>query len=292
MNRVVPLILVLGVAVLGAVVLHAEPSQQRELALAAVVAVVAGLSATAVGVFGAILVPGLLLLGVDARVAAPISLLLQATVLPLGAGAHAALGNVRRQIAVPLMAGGIVGAVAGVAVASRIPAQLAARAVALVIVAIGILVITTVLARPERHAQSGAKGSTTADAEIIPTRPRLAGTGVLAGLAMGVSGAGWGPISVKLLLLSGVEPRLAVGSSLVGRVGVALSAVGAYAASAAFVERVGIDLQLVVVLVLGSALAVAAGSLAITTAGRRRAVLAIVLLSISLALPSALGWTL
>jgi len=63
-----------------------------------------------IGVFGGVLVPGLLLLGVEPRVAAPLSLLLQVIVIPLGATSHAAIGNVQRSIAVPLIVGGVIAA--------------------------------------------------------------------------------------------------------------------------------------------------------------------------------------
>jgi len=62
----------------------APPADRAMLFGAAIVAAVAGLSATSVGVFGAVLVPGLLLLGVPPAVAAPLSLLVQVVVIPLG----------------------------------------------------------------------------------------------------------------------------------------------------------------------------------------------------------------
>ena len=63
---------------------------------ATLVAMAAGLPSTAIGVYGGVLVPGLLLLGVDARFAAAASLFLQVLVIPLGAGAHYRMGNVSR----------------------------------------------------------------------------------------------------------------------------------------------------------------------------------------------------
>ena len=73
----------------------------------------AGLASTSIGVYGGVLVPGLLLLGVDPRFAAAASLFLQVLVIPIGAGAHYRLGNVTRTIALPLILGGVVGAFIG-----------------------------------------------------------------------------------------------------------------------------------------------------------------------------------
>src|SRR5512146_3049044 len=54
-----------------AATLVAAPGDDRTLiVLSTLVAVAAGLSSTAIGVYGGVLVPGLLLLGVDARFAA------------------------------------------------------------------------------------------------------------------------------------------------------------------------------------------------------------------------------
>src|SRR5262245_9303977 len=125
-------------AVAGAIVLFlvlSAPAETRlDLTLAALVAAAAGLSATSIGVFGGVLVPGLLLLGVPPAVAAPVSLLLQVIVIPLGASTHAAVGHVRRAITLPLIVGGVAGSIGGALLASSVPAEIVARAVSLVIV--------------------------------------------------------------------------------------------------------------------------------------------------------------
>ena len=97
--------------VLAFLLVATAPAGERGfLAAAAIVAAVAGLSATSIGVFGGVLVPGLLLLGVPPAVAAPLSLLLQVVVIPLGATSHAAVGHVKRSITVPLIIGGVAAA--------------------------------------------------------------------------------------------------------------------------------------------------------------------------------------
>ena len=66
-------------------------SSRRSIALAA------GLSSTAIGVYGGVLVPGLLLLGIDARFVAALSLFLQVLVIPLAAGSHVQAGQLLAQ---------------------------------------------------------------------------------------------------------------------------------------------------------------------------------------------------
>jgi uncharacterized protein len=271
----------LGVPVLGATVVLAAivvaPGGDRAyLVAAAVVAAAAGLSASSIGVFGGVLVPGLLLLGVEPRVAAPLSLLVQVIVIPLGATSHAAVGNVQRSITVPLIAGGVVGSVAGALLASTVPSALASQAVGIVIVLVGLIVLATL--------RTGYTGGYIDHEEIRPAR--IGGIGTVAGFASGISGAGWGPIGVKLLILARIDPRHAIGSSLVGRVAMAVAAIVTYALARG---GVAFEPRLFVVLLAASATAMMPGTVLIGRLGRRRAAGAVAILSIALALPSILS---
>jgi len=98
-----------AIAVVALLTVSAPADMRPTLLLGATIAVAAGLSATSIGVFGAVLVPGLLLLGIVPREAAPLSLLIQVVVIPLGATSHAAVGHVRREITLPLIIGGVIG---------------------------------------------------------------------------------------------------------------------------------------------------------------------------------------
>jgi uncharacterized membrane protein YfcA len=274
-------LLLLGVPIVGAAVVVAAivvaPAGDRPYLLAAaLVAAAAGLSASSIGVFGGVLVPGLLLLGIEPRVAAPLSLLLQVIVIPLGATSHVAVGNVQRSITVPLVAGGVVGSVAGALLASTVPSALATQAVAAVIILVGLIVLATL--------RTGYAAGYIDYEEIHPAR--IGGIGTVAGFASGISGAGWGPIGVKLLILSRIDPRHAIGSSLVGRVAMAVSAIVTYALAAG---GVAIEPRLFVVLLAASATAIMPGTMLIGRLGRRRAAGVIAILSISLALPSILS---
>jgi len=267
-----------GVAVLVLVV-TAPAGERLYLTGAALVAAAAGLSATSIGVFGGVLVPGLLLLGVPPTVTAPLSLLLQVLVIPLGATTHAAVGHVKRTITVPLIIGGVAGSVAGALLASSVSAEVVARAVSLVIVVVGLIVLANVLGRP-----APAPTATEAVHGV-----KIGGIGTVAGFASGISGAGWGPIGVKLLILSGLEPRHAIGSSLVGRIFMAVAAITTYALVAVNKGFVAIDPRLFAVLLCASAAAMVPGTMVIARLGRKRAAVGVALLSIALALPTLIG---
>ena len=257
--------------------LVAAPADERTtIVLATVIAAAAGLSSTAIGVYGGVLVPGLLLLGVDARYAAVASLFLQVLVIPLGAGAHYRQGNVSRIVALPLILGGVTGAFIGPFFAAALPKDVIARVVAGLIVLVGVAVLATL--------HWGGLGSVRPLNET--PRVRVGGIGLTAGFASGISGAGWGPIGVKLLILTRIEPRIAIGSSLFGRIFMAIAAVVGYVLSSTAFNGVKPDYWLLVPLFAGSVAAMLPGAMTVSKLGRERATVAITLLSISLALPT------
>ncbi len=206
---------VIAIAVL-AVTLFLAPDAEASLLVGSwLIGLAAGLALTSVGVYGGVLVPGLLLLGVSPLFAAPLSLFLQVLIVPFGASAHVRLGNVSRPIVIPLVIGGIIGAVAGPIVASFFDPKLIAVAVELLIIISAILLLVSLLLK--QMQVSRAPGD-------VP-RARIAGIGGISGMFSGISGAGWGPMGVTLLILSRIEPRMAVGSSVFGRIFMAAAAV-------------------------------------------------------------------
>jgi len=266
------------VLIVGTLVM-APLSERSTIIWASAVALASGLAASSIGVYGGVLVPGLLLLGVDARFAAAVSLFLQVLVIPLGAGAHMRLGNVRRRIALPLILGGVVGAFAGPFFAASLPKETSARVVAGAIVIVGLLVLLTL--------RLGRLGKVLAPHEV--PRAKVAGVGLVAGFASGVSGAGGGPIGVKLLILLRIEPREAIGSSLLGRVFMASSAVVGYLLSSKAFADLHPDYWLLVPLFAGSLATMIPGVFLVSRMKRDAAVIVITLLSIALALPSLLS---
>jgi uncharacterized membrane protein YfcA len=273
LGSVLPLIslmLIVGTLVIA-------PDDQRGLiVVSALVAVAAGIAVSSVGVFGGVLVPGLLLLGIDARFVAALSLGLQVLVVPLAAGSHYRMGNFSRKLALPLVIGGIIGAFIGPLVASVVPKDLITRLIAAVIIGVGAVVLGTLRLRGLGQVR---------DENDIP-QPRVAGIGVAAGFASGISGAGWGPVGMTLLILSRIDPRQAIGSSLFARIFMAASAViGFVVAQSAFNSSTA-NWWIVVPLFAGSVAPMGVGALLVSRLGRERATIAITLLSISLALPS------
>jgi uncharacterized membrane protein YfcA len=272
-TRVLPVVCI--VVILATIV--AAPADERvTIVLATVVAMAAGLASTSIGVYGGVLVPGLLLMGVDPRFAAAASLFLQILVIPIGAGAHYRLGNVTRSIALPLIVGGMVGAFIGPFFASMLPKDVIARLVAALIVGVGLVVLATL--------RWGGLGEVRPPGDV--PRARVGGIGLAAGFSSGVSGAGWGPIGVKLLILSRLEPRMAIGSSLFGRVFMAAAAVAGYMLSATAFDGVRPNYWLLVPLLAGSVAAMMPGAALLSRLGRERATVFITLLSISLAVPT------
>ena len=203
-------------------------------------------------------------------------------VIPIGAGTHYRLGNFSRRLALPLIIGGMAGSFIGPFVsgylrgAAILSKDDIARIVAGMIVFVGLLVLTTL--------RMGRLGSVRDESDV--PFARISGIGGVAGFASGISGAGWGPIGVKLLILSRIDPRQAIGSSLFARVFMASAAVLAYIISASAFKGIVADWWLVVPLLAGSIAPMIPGAFLVSRMGRERATIGITLLSISLALPT------
>jgi uncharacterized membrane protein YfcA len=260
-----------------AITLALAPVAERPtLALGSLIALAAGLAASSVGVFGGVLVPGLLLLGVDARFTAAITLFLQVLVIPVAVGSHFRIGNFSRRVAVPLLIGGVVGAFIGPLVAALLPKELIARLIAFLIIVVGAMAL----------AVQGLKGfGTVRETHEVPSA-RVAGIGLTAGFSSGLSGAGWGPIGMTLLILSRIDPRHAVGSSLFARVFMAASAVIAYVLAQTALQNVTPDWWLVVPLLAGSLAPMIPGAMLVARLGRTRASVLVEVASILLSIPT------
>jgi len=270
---VLPLLaLVVIVATIGV----APTDQHATIFFASLVGVAAGLSSTAIGVYGGVLVPGLLLLGIDARFAAALSLFLQVMVIPLAAGSHYRMGNFSRKVALPLVIGGVIGAFIGPFFAAALPKDVIARVVSAMIVFVGAIVLATL----------NFKGLGQVRAENDVPNGRVAGIGLTAGFASGISGAGWGPLGVKMLILARIDPKKAIGSSLFARIFMAAAAVVGYVFAATAFQNVVPNWWIVIPLFVASVAPMIPGAMLVSRLGRERATIAITVLSISLALPT------
>lgn len=267
----------LAIVVIIATIGIAPTDQRSTIFFASLIAFAAGLSSTAIGVYGGVLVPGLLLIpGIDARFAAALSLFMQVLVIPLAAGSHYRMGNFSRKVALPLVIGGMIGAFAGPFFAAALPKDVIARLVAAMIVFVGILVLATLNFK--------GLGEVRADDDVPSAR--VGGIGLGAGFASGISGAGWGPIGVKLLILTRIDPKKAIGSSLFARIFMAASAVIGYLLAATAFQGVNPNWWIVIPIFVASVAPMIPGAMLVSKLGRERATIAITILSISLALPT------
>jgi uncharacterized membrane protein YfcA len=266
----------LALIVIIATIGVAPDDQRATIFFASLVGVAAGLSSTAIGVYGGVLVPGLLLLGIDARFAAALSLFLQVMVIPLAAGSHYKMGNFSKKVALPLVIGGMIGAFVGPFFAAALPKDIIARVVAAMIVFVGAIVLATL----------NFKGLGNVRDENDVPNARVGGIGLTAGFASGISGAGWGPLGVKMLILARIDPKKAIGSSLFARIFMAAAAVVGYVLAATAFQGVVPNWWIVIPLFVASVAPMIPGAMLVSRLGRERATVAITLLSIALALPT------
>ena len=170
----------------------------------------------------------------------------------------------------------MIGAFIGPFFAVLMPKDVIARVVAAMIVAVGVLVLATL--------RLTGLGQVRAENDV--PRGRVGGIGLVAGFASGISGAGWGPIGVKMLILTRIDPKRAIGSSLFARIFMAAAAVVGYVFAQKAFQDVVPNWWIVLPLFVGSIAPMIPGTMVVSRLGRERATVAITLLSISLALPT------
>ena len=170
----------------------------------------------------------------------------------------------------------MIGAFIGPFFAALIAKDVIAHLVAGLIVVVGLIVLGTL--------HWGGLGAVRAESDV--PRARVAGIGLTAGFASGISGAGWGPLGVKMLILSRIDPKQAIGSSLFARVFMAAAAVVGYITAQTAFQNVKPDFWLILPLLAGSVAPMIPGALVVSRLGRERATIGITMLSISLALPT------
>lgn len=201
---------------------------------------------TSIGMgYGTMTVPFLLMLGIPPLYAVPAILLSESVLCILSGGAHHMVGNVQRRIAMPLIASGILGTVLAVPLTFFLPEKEVNALIGIILMTTGSLSLLNVA----RGIKMG---------RYSPNKIRL--SGFLAGFTNGVSGGGYGAISTTGLISAGVEPSVAVGSTVLSETAVALSGVLLYSY---LLQQ--IDWTLVLTLIIGGAIATPIGAL--TTKG-------------------------
>lgn len=168
---------------------------------------------------GATVVPGLILIGVDPKIAIGSSLLLHTLIAPLGGVSHYRLGHVRRGIFISLTLAGMLGAFLGASLSVRLPAQELKVIVGISTAVAGI----SILGNYRRPINASVAVLDNLNKKLQRVKISVVTLiGFIAGISHGALGTGWGPIGVPFLVLAGVVPHTAVGSSLLARSLVAL----------------------------------------------------------------------
>lgn len=217
--------------------------------------------------YGTITAPLLLLLGIPPVYAVPAVLLSETILCVLSGGAHHVVGNVQRKVASPLIIMGILGTVLGVPLAFFLPEEETSALIGIVLITVGFLSLLNVA----RGVRMG---------EYSLSKIRL--SGFFAGLTNGISGGGYGAITTTGLTSAGVDPHVAVGSTVLSEAAVALSGVLLYS----YLLR-EINWGVIVALLIGGAIATPIGALTTKSAPSRKLGAFIAVVVISLGVSSA-----
>jgi len=203
---------------------------------------------------GATVVPGLVLLSVSPTVAIGSSLLLHIVIAPLGGISHYKFGHVRWKIFVPLVLTGVLGAFLGANISTRLPTDELKILIGFSTIAAGLAITIRFPKWKKRTTLQEALIQLKRAVGVVNLRS-VALIGLVAGLSRGALGTGWGPIGVPLLILAGALPQMAIGSSLLARLFVALVGGSTYLA------LIGIRLDVVLPLLVGGSIAILFGTL-------------------------------
>ncbi len=173
-------------------------------AVAALLALIIGLSLGLLGGGGSILtVPAFVyLLDIEPKAAIAMSLVVVGSTALVGAASHWRSGNVRLRTALIFGVIAMLGSYAGARTAAFIPAAVQLVVLGVVILAAALSMLRPVAARPASDARA-------------PLSPRLMIAALLVGALTGIVGVGGGFLIVPaLVLLAGVPMKEAVGTSL------------------------------------------------------------------------------
>lgn len=173
------------------------------------------LGMTAAG-WGAITVPLLILAGIEPVAAISASLAVGVILPLLGGIVHWRIDNSRAAIFKPLVLGGILGALLGTMVTPRLAVGLLKLLIGATTFAVGLFTWFN----GKDHVGGGEKGRAWGRTITV--------IGLLAGFSTGAFGTGWGPIGVSLLVWLGIFPHTVVGSSLLARTVISLTASTSY----------------------------------------------------------------
>ncbi len=122
------------------------------------------------------------------------------TTLASGAS-HVKIGNVRRDIVLPLITLGVPGGIAGAYLSTAIPSVPIKIIVGSILLTLGIVILRKFVRKPAPHCKI-----------YKPAPAFLRALGFVAGFIDAIGGGGWGPIATTTLVANDCEPCKAVGS--------------------------------------------------------------------------------
>ncbi|MFW6110870.1 MAG: sulfite exporter TauE/SafE family protein [Thermoproteota archaeon] len=163
--------------------------------------------------YGTFTAPLLLVLGIPPEYAVPTILLAKVVLGLISGGAHSIAGNIQTNVFRSLVLTGVPGTAVGVLVSIVMPKSESTAFIGLIMMVVGFLTLF--------YALRGVKMGTYSENKI-----RI--SGFLAGFTNGISGGGYGAISATGLILGGVDPSTAVGSTLLSEALIALSGILMY----------------------------------------------------------------
>ncbi|MFQ5657066.1 MAG: sulfite exporter TauE/SafE family protein [Candidatus Methylomirabilales bacterium] len=225
------------------------------LAAIAIVGIISGwVTGISAAAWGALSVPMLIVLGVEPLHAISSSLAASVIISLFGGLTHWRTDRSRVAPLIPLVLGGVGGALLGSLVSPALPTQVLRLLIGVVAVVAGFSMLLR---------KNGNGTTDLPDAEDVKWQDRrvtIFFVGAVAGLCAGAIGVGWGTIGVALLIWTGIPPHTVVGSSLLGRSLVALTAASSYT-----VQAGAFPLQVFLPLLLAGGMGVYLG---VHTAGR------------------------
>ena len=129
---------------------------------------------------------------------------------------HFKLGNIRRDIVLPLALSGVIGGAIGAALCVFLSAEspiVFTILVSILLEDMGVLILYRFIRRkgePSTSPSHGEQGKKSSEDRVKPSW--LSFLGLFSSFTDAIGGGGWGPIATPAIILEGVEPRKVVGS--------------------------------------------------------------------------------
>ena len=179
---------------------------------AILIGLLSGFSLIVFGISAPIAVALFLLLGLEVNSVKSIVLVSDALLSIVASYFYKNKGKVNTLISLSMMSG-FLGVLLGVYISTFIPEPLTILAIGIFEVFSGIYIFIG-----KTYKVKGVYGDSISYARI----PLIGFIGFVAGFFKGYLGMGWGPVSMSLLLLIGLEPYTVIGSSLLPRIFVSM----------------------------------------------------------------------